>query len=105
MENEAQNNNYPAAMREAYPANANGLPAAGGLGIGGGHNCSFQRSSDVKRPRRTACGVERRQRAQHCEKALYDLMDALEAEGGSRAPEIVAQLREVAVAVRHLGNP
>jgi hypothetical protein len=32
-------------------------------------------------------------------------MDALEVEGGTRTPEIVAQLREVAVAVGYLGNP
>lgn len=105
MESQAKNDIYPASMREAHPATAERVPPAGGAGIRGGHHCSFQRSRDAQRPASTVNGVERRQRAQHCEKALYDLMDALEAEGGTRTPEIVAQLREVAFAVRYLGNP
>lgn len=105
MESEAKNNIYSSAMRAAHPATTERVPPAGGPGICRGHHCSFQRSRDAQRPTSTVNSVERRQRAQHCEKAMYDLMDALEAEGGTRTPEIVAQLREVAVAVSYLGNP
>lgn len=106
MESEAQNHNYPAAMRAAHPATAAGAPAAGGPGVGDRHGCSFQRSADAQRAHAaTVHSVERRQRAAHCEQALYDLVEAVQAEGGSRAGEIAAQLLEVAVAVGYLANP
>lgn len=105
MESKAQNNKYPAAMRAAHPSTADRVPVAGRCAISGGHDCSFRRSRAAQHPRATVAGVERRQRAEHCEKALYDLIDAVEAEQGSRAPEIAQQLREVAVAVGYLANP
>lgn len=105
VENQTENNNYPAAMRAAHPSTADRLPVAGGGAVSGGHHCSFQRSRAAQHPRATVAGVERRQRAEHCEKALHDLIDAVEAEQGSRAPEIAQQLREVAVAVGYLANP
>ncbi len=105
MESKAQNNKYPAAMRAAHPSTADRVPAAGVPAVGGGNHCSFHRSRAAQHPRATVAGVERRQRAEHCEKALYDLIDAVEAEQGSRAPEIAQQLREVAVAVGYLANP
>ena len=105
METKAQNNKYPAAMRAAHPSTADRVPGTGGGAVSGGHHCSFQRSRAAQHPRATVAGVERRQRAEHCEKALHDLIDAVEAEQGSRAPEIAQQLREVAVAVGYLANP
>jgi hypothetical protein len=105
VETETQNNKYPAAMRAAHPSTADRVPVASVPGVGDRHGCSFQRSRAAQRPRATVAGVERRQRAEHCEKALHDLIDAVEAEQGSRAPEIAQQLREVAVAVGYLANP
>lgn len=105
MEQKAENNKYPAAMRAAHPPAAEAVALSGGPGVGGGHRCRFHVSSAAQRARATAVGVERRQRAGLAYMALTDLIEALDAEGGKRVPEIVEQLREVAVAVRYLTNP
>tara|TARA_B100000446_G_scaffold185639_1_gene210070 strand:- start:4172 stop:4492 length:321 start_codon:yes stop_codon:yes gene_type:complete len=103
VESEAKNNNYPAAMRASHPATAAAVPVERGPVVGGGHHCSFQRSSSVQRPGvDCAAGVVRRERAAHAHEALGDLIDAVIQEGGKHAEALADGLRETAIAIAML---